>query len=78
VLFFDTGQVFRMKRTRSYCWRGPLVCRGVLRRLMRWLGLPELPVQESKSVKVKTMKSRLLDEECGAKAKFILKVDHVR
>jgi uncharacterized membrane protein HdeD (DUF308 family) len=61
-----TGQVFRMRRTRSCCWRGPLVCRWVLRRLMRCQGLPELLVQESKSVRVKTMKSSLLDEERGA------------
>jgi hypothetical protein len=38
---------------------------------MRWPGLPKLPVQESKSVRVKTMKSSLLDEERGANAKRV-------
>jgi hypothetical protein len=77
VIFFDTGQVFRMRRTRSYCWRGPLDCRELLRRLMRWPGLPDLPVQESRSVKMKTMKSILLEEERG-KGKSVLAVNHVR
>jgi hypothetical protein len=35
---------------------------------MRWPELPDLPVQESWSVKTKTMKNSLLDEEFGSKA----------
>jgi hypothetical protein len=66
-----------MRRTRSCCWRGPLDYKGVLRRLMRWPGLPDLPVQESRSVKMKKMKSSLLDEERGNKAKVSLKMIHV-
>jgi hypothetical protein len=54
---------------------GPLDCREVLRRLMRWPGLPDLPVQESRSVKMKTMKSSLLEEEHG-KGKSVLEMNH--
>jgi hypothetical protein len=38
VLFSDTGQVSRMKKIRSWCWKELHVFKGVRRRLMRWPG----------------------------------------
>jgi hypothetical protein len=63
VLFFDIGQVFRMRRTRSCCWRGRLVCRGVLQRRMRWPEPPGLPVQEFRRVMMMTPNNSLLEEK---------------
>jgi hypothetical protein len=61
VLFFVIGQVFRMRRTRSCCWRECLVCRGVHQRRMRWPEPPGPPVQESRSVMMKTLNNSLLE-----------------
>jgi hypothetical protein len=63
VFFFGTGQVFKIRRTRSCCWRGLHGCREVLQRLMMWPGQIFHLVQKFRSVKMKTIKRCLLEEE---------------
>jgi hypothetical protein len=57
VLFFGIGQVFRMKKIRSCCWKELHVFREERRQHMRWLGKDVFPEPGSRRTSMKMGRS---------------------